>query len=291
MKPVLWESSAGALDALFATRGPLNMADLYTVTLADNQVFRWSGSDVQLTANSQTWVLGPGLRRSTMRWTVGLEVDTVAIDLADNLGTVISGQALIPFIAGGGLAEARVEIARAFWALGATSPTGLLLWFAGRVSDIPDINRFSARLTVASDLELLDVKVPRDVYQVPCLNTVFDSACGLSRATYTTTSTASGASSADRTSFPHSLAQAAGYFNLGVVTFTGGPNAGQVRTVKQHTGGAVVVALPWPFAVASGHAFSIRPGCDGLQATCSSKFSNLPRFRGQPYIPAQETVT
>lgn len=291
MKPVLWETSAGALDALFAARGPLNMADLYTVTLASGAVYRWSGSDVQVSANSQTWVLGPGLRRSALKWKVGLEVDTCTLDITDNLGTVIGGQALIPFIAAGGLGEARVEIARAFWALGATSPVGLLLAFSGRVSDIPAIDRFSAQVTVASDLELLDVKVPREVYQAGCLNTVFDATCGLSRAAYTTSASATGASSADRTSFPHALAQAAGYFDLGVVTFTSGPNAGDSRTVKQHTAGQVVVALPWRVAVASGHAFTIRPGCDGLQATCSGKFSNLVRFRGQPYIPAQETVT
>lgn len=290
MKPVLWESSAGALDALFTSRVPLQMADLYTVTLADAQVFRWSGSDVQIPANSQTWVLGPGLKRGTLRWSVGLEVDRVAIDITDNLATVISGLALIPFIAGGGMAEARVQIDRAFWPLGATTPTGLLGWFAGRVSDIPDINRFSARMEVVSDLELLDVMVPRDVYQPACLNTVYDSACGLVKATFQVSSTASGASHTNQTKFPHSLGQAAGYFNLGVVSFASGPNAGLKRTVKEHNANDIVVALPWPYAVASGNAYTIRPGCDGLQATCTAKFSNLARFRGQPYIPAQETV-
>ena len=290
MKPVLWEQSAGALDALFASRAPLEMADLYTLTLADGQVLRWSGGDRQITANSQTWVLGPGLRRDMLRWTVGLEVDSVSVQITDNLGTLLQGQALMPFIAAGGLNEARVRIDRAFWTLGDTQPRGLLEWFGGRVSEIPEVTRFGATITVVSDLELLDVMVPRDVYQASCLNTVFDSACGLAKAAFTSTGNATGASNAARTAFPHSLGANSSY-DLGVVTFSTGANAGLSRTVKQNGTGQMEVALPWPRAVANGDVFTARYGCDGRQATCLARFNNLARFRGQPYIPAQETVT
>ena len=87
------------------------------------------------------------------------------------------------------------------------------------------------------------------------------------------------------------MAQAAGYFDLGVVKFTSGANNGVARTVKRHTSGQLVTLQPLPAAVANGDTFQVWPGCDKLQGTCSGKFANLARFRGQPYIPMAETVT
>ena len=51
------------------------------------------------------------------------------------------------------------------------------------------------------------------------------------------------------------------------------------------------VVGPLPAAVANGDTFQVWPGCDKVQATCSGKFANLARFRGQPYIPMAETAT
>lgn len=291
MRSALWETSAGALAALLNSRAPLNKADLYTLTLQGGTVLRWSGSDVAITGNSQTWALGPGLRRSRVRFTVGLAVDSLQVTLTDILGTTINGTPLIPFIRAGGLNNARLQLDRCFWGVGATAPVGALLWFTGRVAEVPMVDRYEAQLVIKSATELLDVMVPRDVYQPGCLNTVYDAPCGLSRTSFTVTGSASSASTADRTTFNHGLAQAAGYFDLGVVRMTSGPNNGISRTVKKHTSGTIAVMPPWPLAVANGDSFSIYPGCDKQQATCSSKFSNLARFRGQPYIPAPETVT
>jgi uncharacterized phage protein (TIGR02218 family) len=137
---------------------------------------------------------------------------------------------------------------------------------------------------------LLDVMIPRDVYQAGCKNTLFDGRCGLARAGLTVVGSATGASDAPRTSFAHALAQAAGYFSLGVVTFTAGPNTGIARTVRNHTSGVLTTVQPWPFVVTAGEAFTVTPGCDKQQATCSGKFSNLVRFRGEPYVPAPDTV-
>lgn len=35
----------------------------------------------------------------------------------------------------------------------------------------------------------------------------------------------------------------------------------------------------------AGDAFTIYPGCDKQQSTCSAKFNNLIHFRGFPYVP------
>lgn len=290
MRTPLWETSAGALAALLNARGPLNKADLYTLTLQDGSVQRWSGSDFAITGNSQTWSLGPGLTRSRVRFTTGLSVDTLQLSVTDILGTTINGKPLIPFIAAGGLNGARLQLDRCFWGPTDTAPVGALLWFPGRVAEVPRVDRYEAQIVVRSDLELLDVMVPRDVYQPGCLNTLYAPPCGVVRATYTVGGTATSASTADRTTFNHAMATPATYFDLGVIRFTSGANNGISRTVKKHLSGSISVMPPWPFAVANGDTFSIYPGCDKQQTTCSAKFSNLARFRGQPYIPAPETI-
>ena len=290
MRTPLWEISTGALAALLNAKGPLTKADLYTLTLAGGTVYRWSGCDLALSGGGFTWALGPGLQRTRVRFTVGVEVDAMQVLVTDNMATVINAQALIPFIRSGGLKGARIQLDRAFCGPPDTAPVGALLWFAGRVADIK-CDRYQAEVTVKSDLELLDVMVPRDLYQAGCLNTLYDSACGASRATYLSTGAATSNTDTRRITFSHSLAQAAGYFDLGVCTFTTGANAGISRTVKSHTSGQVTVLQPWPFVVISGDTFSISAGCDKKQSTCTNKFSNLARYRGMPYIPDPETVT
>ncbi|MFZ5544405.1 MAG: DUF2163 domain-containing protein [Pseudomonadota bacterium] len=306
MRTALWETSPGALVALLNARAPIECADLYTVTLADGTVYRWSGSDVAITGNGHTWQLGPGIERTRLKWTVGVSVDTMGLTLADSQArpVLINGKGLLAFIAAGGLIGARVQVDRAFWGFGDPQPVGALLWFTGRVAEVNSVTRWEASLNVKSDLELLDVMVPRDVYQPGCLNTLYDSACGTARASFTVNGTATTATNARRTRFGHNLAQQTGHFDLGVVTFTSGANAGVSRTVRVYnrappyglTGNRGVpdwtidVLNPWPFAVGVGDAYSIYPGCDKTLATCTWKFNNTPRFRGQPYIPVPETV-
>lgn len=294
MRTALWETSAGALAALLNSKQPLNKADLYTLTLSGGAVHRWSGSDLVISGGGNTWGLGPGLSRTGVKFYVGVQVDTMTVKLTDNIGTTINGQALIPFIRAGGLQGARLQVDKVFWGAADTGPVGALLWFPGRVADIK-LDRYGAELIIRSDLELLDVMVPRDLYQAGCLNTLFDSACGKNKAALTVSNAVVASPAPTRSAFAGTLgAYATGYFDLGVVQFTSGANSGLSRTVKTYvSSGASVLTLiaPLPFAPAAGDTFAVYPGCDKKQATCTSKFSNLARFRGMPYIPMPETVT
>ncbi|WP_428421974.1 DUF2163 domain-containing protein [Methylibium sp.] len=290
MRTPLWESSAGALAALLNSRTALTVFDLYTVTLADASVYRWSAMDVPVTVNGNTWVLGPGVERSRTRSAIGVSVDTLDVKVVADDTVLVNGTPILQYIAKGGLRNARLQVDRAYMGDNDAAITGVLLWFTGRVAETT-ADRAEARLTIKSSNELLDVMVPREVYQPGCLNTLYDSACGVNRASFTVTGSATGASDATRTSFPHALGQANGYFDLGVVKFTSGPNVGISRTVKRHVSGTLTVLNPFPFAVANGHAFSIVPGCDKTRSTCINKFARgITIFRGHPYIPVPETV-
>ncbi len=297
MRRPSWESSPGALTALLngAQNSQLVMADLYTITTFGGLVLRYSGKPYPVTVNGVTWALGPLLSRSRTRLKVGIEVDTLDVTLNADPSVLVNGVPIIQFIARRGLDDARLLLERAFMPGPGEAVTGTLALFEGRISQARDVSRLEARLAVKSDLEVLDIKVPRNVYQPPCMNTVYDPACGLSRAANTVTGTAASGTDASRVYFAHSLAAAAGAYDLGVVTFTTGANAGISRTVRAYQtiagSGAnrITVMSPWPSAVAVGDAYTITKGCARTQAACSA-FSNLSRFRGTPYVPTPESL-
>jgi uncharacterized phage protein (TIGR02218 family) len=293
MRTPLWEQSPGALVALLNSGQPLEKCDLYTITLQSGQVLRWTSRDAAMLANGHLWALGPGIKRSKVKWTIGAEPDSLTVTLITDAArpVPIGGVPLLPFIGNSGFMNARLQLDRVFWGIGDAGPVGAIQLFAGRVAEVPEVDRYWAQISVKSDTELLDVLVPREVFQGQCARTVYDSECTLNRAAFQVAGQATAASTLGRTRFQSNLAQAAGYFDLGTLTFTGGANGGIQRTVKSHPGGLVTLLSPLPAPVANGDTFTVVPGCDGLQATCSAKFNNLSHFKGQPHIPQPETVT
>ena len=86
------------------------------------------------------------------------------------------------------------------------------------------------------------------------------------------------------------MARLPGILTGGYIRFTGGALDGVRRTIKLHTTGSLLLFSPLPSAPTVGASFSAYPGCDKLQATCTTKFSNVINFRGAPYIPTPETA-
>lgn len=279
------------LTALFNSRVPLVYADLYEFIMQSGATYYVTSSDRPIVLNSHTYIVGPVLHRSQTKVAVGIQVDTLTVNMsADNTQANVNGVPLMQFIASGGLDGARLRLLRAFMPNLTTPPVDSLAIFSGRISDV-NVNRYEATLTVSSDLELLDVALPRTVYQPGCSNSLYDSTCGKDRAAYTVSSTVSAAPAPTKSVFDSPLGQAGGHFDLGVVTFTSGINNGQSRTVRSfQSGGLITTIAPFPFAPAVGDAFTIYPGCNKTMGMCSSKFSNLPRFRGFPFVPVAETM-
>lgn len=291
MRTPLWETSAGALLAFLNSTKQAYMADLFTFTLSGGTVVRYTSADRAVTANGLTYAAGPVITRGDTSLSVGIAVDTLDLTIAADAGSAVTvnGVRLIPFIAGGGFDNSRVALDRVFSPGPGSAWVGGVALFSGRWADA-DADRYEAKVTVNSDSELLDVMIPRNVYQPGCSNTLFDGSCGLSKATLAVSATATSTTDSTGTTFSTALAQASGYFALGWAVGVTGPNAGVGRTIKLFASGAITVIQPWPSAVAVGNTFTVYPGCDKKQSTCSSKFSNLVRFRGQPYVPAPETV-
>lgn len=87
---------------------------------------------------------------------------------------------------------------------------------------------------------------------------------------------------------------AAGWFNWGVITFTTGANAGLAQDIKEYEAdGTLTLQMAFPYTVAVGDEFTIRPGCNKLLKTgedeylgdCKVKFDNVVNFQGFAEVP------
>lgn len=85
------------------------------------------------------------------------------------------------------------------------------------------------------------------------------------------------------------LAQAAGYFTGGAVTFTSGLCSGISMEIQRHqAGGVIALQLEMQYALTLADTFTIVPGCDKTKATCIAKFDNVLNFRGFSFVPGSD---
>lgn len=265
------------------------MADLFRITLSNGQILRHTNADMPVVWDGQTYEAHKLIiKRGATRVAVGLDVDSNTLEIAAEPDYRLEGLQWSEAALGGALDGARVVIERIFFSDWAT-PVGAVVIFSGRVSDVSG-SRSAVKVDVKSDIELLNVSSPRNIYQAGCMRTLYDGGCKVNREKFTVNGRVT-ANSTIGTELACNLTQADGWFNQGVIKFTSGRNAGLSRTVKEHKGGRLSFALRLPFPPQSGDVFEIYPGCDKRQETCGKKFDNIVHFRGFPYIPAADTIT
>jgi uncharacterized phage protein (TIGR02218 family) len=162
---------------------------------------------------------------------------------------------------------------------------GVIHLFEGRVEE-PMASRTQVTLKLHSDLELLNIEMPRNIVRPGCGNDLYDARCGLVKASFTVSSTTS--TSSTKTQILCSLAQAAGYFDLGTIEFTSGQNSGVKRTIKSYTSGEINLSSPLPYTPVPGDTFDAAPGCDKTESRCDTIFNNKANRRAFPYVPVPE---
>lgn len=279
------KSASPTLIALLDS-GTFLMAELFTITLKSGTVLRYTDADAALTYGGHSFAPFP-LSRGTTRLGVGIQVDTMALTLFGGADTTVAGSPLPALAASGGFDGARVLVERAFMATFGDTTPGTVHIFEGRVAQAKP-SRTAVELTVNSETELLNIKLPRNVYQTGCRHTLFDAGCTLDKLLWGSPGEVQ--SGATATVIPSDLGNADGYFTLGTVEFTSGANSGLKRTVKLFAGSAFTLVPALPVAPAAGDTFDAYPGCDKRQQTCNSKFSNKANFGGQPFVPRAEAA-
>lgn len=284
-------SISGPLAALLNGGADFQMADLWTFTLLGGVIVRWSGAQVALAWSGNTFALGPGIDRGKIKHTRGVKTAQLEATLIYTPTDLINGAPISQFIAGAGFDGATCKLERAFLPNWASAITGTVIDFAGKVTSIQEVTRTRAVMTISSWLHLLDADYPPNVFQSSCANSLFDTGCGLSAATYQVGGATTGTPGVS--AFNSNLTNANGYFDQGRITFTSGPNNGVTRMVKSYlnASGAIQLVSPLPVAPAAGNTFNVWPGCDlSMGAGGCTKFSNLIHFRGEPFVPVPETA-
>lgn len=277
----------GATVALLNGGQPFCTVGLWAITLNGGTVIYLHDGPMNssLTFNGTTYLAGAPMERGKITTKLGVEVATMDARFIANSADLINGVPIIPFAVGRGFDGATVQLLKAFLPSWQSPITGCVIDFSGRVTEIKDIGRSEFTMTISAWTVLLNVNMGPDVFQAGCLNTLFDSSCTLSAASFKTSSSVSGTGTVNGCNT--ALTQADGYFTQGRIVFKTGANAGLARAVSSYANasGALTFAFPLPNAPANGDTFDIYAGCPLTTAICTSRFANLIHFRGQPFTP------
>lgn len=267
--------------------------DLYTITLANGTVLRYTDGPQNINYGGHTFLSGlanntvPGFKRGTIRLELGLQAGSIEVDMLYNSGTLLEGMTPGAFANAGGLDFATVQIDKLLTPDFNDTSRGVVNLFTGVVSDLKaDGGRVA--MTVSGQTIYLQSSFPRNYVLPQCNHALFDAGCTLLKTNFAVNDAVDSATSTTVTAA--SLTQASGYFALGSITFTSGALKGLTRFVKAFSGGVLTLLYPLPSLPAAGDTFTAYPGCDKLQNTCSTKFDNLPHFRGYPYAPTPEVL-
>ena len=279
------KTASPELIELLQTTNEYMMADLFEIKLQNGSSVYYSGIDFDVTYDGNVYTsTGPNIDRGRTRVMIGVEVDTLNLEIFPGVDHVLLGEPWLHAANSGVLDGAEVIVRRAFL-IDVFTVVDVIMLFSGQVAEI-QISRVSVKLTVNSHLQLLNIKMPRNLWQPSCLHTLYDADCGVSR---------SGSASAvlvnsTKTRLLCSLSNASGYFDQGYVQFTSGTMVGINRTIKSYTPGIIDLLGPLPSVPATSDQFSAYRGCDKTKSTCGTKFNNLVNFRGFPFVPVPETV-
>ena len=152
---------------------------------------------------------------------------------------------------------------------------------------IDNVGRTTAEITVNSDLALLDIQMPRNLYMPTCNHVLYDSGCGLVKNAFGANgSVGSGSSNAQIV-----WSSSSSNYEQGTITFTSGVNNGVTANIKSADSGNLYLSYPLLQAPATGDTFTAYQGCDHTMSTCQSKFNNLTNFRGFPFVPGAEQAS
>ncbi|WOE31987.1 MULTISPECIES: DUF2163 domain-containing protein [unclassified Acinetobacter] len=266
------------------------MADLYTITTVQGEVVRATSYDFDLTVAGHTYYSsGEIIKREGIKLSLGVEVDNLNVTIYATDDHTIGGIPIVKAFHNGQMDGARFKLERIFLDMNEPLDTsaGTIKLFEGRIIE-PEFDRNEISFNVASDLDVLNVKMPRNLYQPSCTNTLFDNACGLLRENYVVNTVIETSSTEAR--ILCQLNQPQGWFTQGVVEFLEGGNVGLKRTIRLHESGALLLTLPLLEAPQVGQKIKVYPGCDKRLETCDNRFKNRVFFRGAPFIPVPETA-
>jgi len=242
----------------------------WKLTRADGVVMGFTDFDRPLTIAGVTYQPASGFARSAISARADLSVDTTDVTALLDSVTITAADLIA-----GVYDNALIEQFAVNWS---DLTQGTLLLGYGHIGNVTT-HRGAFRAEVRSLSQNLQQTIG-ERYSRFCRADLGDARCGVNLATYTVTGTVTAVTS-NQVFADSGRAEAAGYFNYGLWTWTGGNNAGLRMEVKAHAaGGAFTLFDAMAKTVQVGDTYSVYAGCNKLFATCKTKFSNWVNFRG-----------
>lgn len=174
-------SMSAAFQAAIALK-TLKITELYILELADGAIYRYTTHNQAITWDAAGNTYSPVvMTRETVSYSTNFEVGEVGLVLT-NISTDISAD-----VHSGILEGAKLTIKRIRWDASYAADEEFIV-FVGFL-DV-DFNRKILNLSVRSKFANLNVQIPKFVYEESCNWNLFDSMCGLTRANYSYSGTA-----------------------------------------------------------------------------------------------------
>lgn len=283
-----------ALLALLNGTSTYFIADLYTFTLQDSTVLRYTSWDNALIVGVNIFTAGgkngaPGVERGDVEKSIGLTVGQLDVTLLCGDSVQLEGIPMPLAAHNGAFDQAAVMVDRVFMPTPGNTSPGTLPWFYGNVGQV-DVTSTTVKLNVRDVIDLLDVQMPKNLFLPMCSHLLFDTGCTLSQAAFTFNYTIASGASAIAFQASSSTGKPDGYFETGVLEMTGGAAAGARRAVSSFDGTIFTLAMALPSAPQAGDTFTVSAGCSREYSICGSRFSNQQHFRGFKDIPPAETA-
>lgn len=155
--------------------------------------------------------------------------------------------------------------------------------FFGTVTS-PEFTRRKCVLHCEPKSSALRLPILRQRFQAPCNNTLYDSFCGVNKASFSDATTVD-AIAADLVTLTitDADAQPDGYYGAGGLLQFGS----RYGYIREHVGDQIILVAPVP-GLTSGSSVTLSAGCDRSLSTCTTKFSNAANHQGFPFIPTED---
>lgn len=236
------------------------------------QNWRYTTDDRETIFNGSTFEPVSQLSRGSIRVTQNIDRTEVKIEFRGNIGIADQFRVSPP----------SEPVAVRIYKKHRNDPDYIIRW-RGRVQGCAWEGP-RAVLTCVSVHSSLKQPGLRRSFQYQCPYALYDTSCGVNRATYEIIAPVTGISGTVVTATIPGT-QAADYFAGGYVLWETPTGRQETRMVTTSTGDTVTLQMP-PLGLSVGDNIRLYAGCDHTIQTCYSKFSNADRFGGFPFIPS-----
>jgi uncharacterized phage protein (TIGR02218 family) len=232
--------------------------EIYKIWLdSESEYWYYTSGDVAVTYDGNSYTPAQ-LKRSLVKYDSDLEVTSMTISASYLNDSVVDY-----------LVQNPIEIVWiSLMKLHRSDLTEADVIFIGQIKTVA-FKGGDAQINCVGFEHFLKKTIPTWRYQLTCNHTVFDSGCGLTKATYKTTETIT--LSADGLTLTGTAfgTKADGYFIGGEVVF-----GYESRPIVYHVDTVIKIAYAF-LELETSDSVDAYPGCDGRPETCKDTFSNI----------------